>query len=86
MDCAVVQKPVRKGALGTHHVGVLFVCHALAVVLGQGRSIDSVLQLAVRRTFAVRGRAVFVGLGYHGRASGLLYLSPSSKLFGEAFW
>lgn len=85
MNRLVIQKPVRKRALGTHHIRVLLRRHALLVFLGWRRAIDFILQIPVWRTLAVRGWAVLVWLWYYGWAS-LLLLGElaAAEFLGEA--
>jgi hypothetical protein len=71
MNHAVVEKPMRESALGTHHVGVFLRRHALLVLFGYRCAIDSVLEIAVWFACGVRGWTVFVGLRYYGSGFGL---------------
>jgi hypothetical protein len=82
MNRLVMEKPMRKRALGTHHVWILFRRHALLVFFADGRAVDFVLEIAVWFAGRVRGRAVFVGLGYYGCGFG--YLSALLLLRGAA--
>jgi hypothetical protein len=71
MNCAIMEKPMREGSLGTHHIRVFLARHALLVFFRHRRAIDSILEIAIRFASGVRRRAVFVGLGYYGCGFGL---------------
>jgi hypothetical protein len=84
VDSLVVQEPVRKRALGTHHVRIFLRCHPLLILLGQLWSVDLSLEIILTswRVF-VRWRSVLIRLRYYGRLLLRSNLS-SSELFREA--
>jgi hypothetical protein len=83
MNRPVVQEPVGKCALGTHHVGVFLGRHPLLVLLSQLWSVDLSLEIVLTSGLVfVRWRSVLVRLRYYGRL--LLRSLPSAELFRKA--